>query len=335
VTQGTARYLVTGALGCIGAWTVRALVQDGLPVVALDIGEDRHRLTQIMSEPELASVRFARGDITDLDAVRTILDEHDITNVIHLAALQVPFCKADPPLGARVNVLGTINIFEAVKARRDRAVQMAPIVYTSSIGMFSGEDVDPATGRLTATAPAHPLNHYGVFKQANEGNARVYWLDDGIASIGVRPMTVYGVGRDQGMTSGPTKAIVAAVLGRAYEVPFRGPTLFQYADDVARILLLASRSSAGGASVFNLSGSPADDRGILGAIEAAVPGAGSLISFADVQLPFPADIDSDGLDTLGPIPVTPFDEGVRRSVAIYRALQSDGRLRAGDHGLDP
>jgi hypothetical protein len=87
--------------------------------------------------------------------------------------------------------------------------------------------------------------------------------------------------------------------------------------------------------VFNLSGSPADDRRIVGAIDAAVPGAGSLISFADVELPFPTDIDSDGLETLGPIPVTPFDEGVRRSVAIYRTLQSEGRLRAGDHGLDP
>ena len=93
---------------------------------------------------------------------------------------------------------------------------MAPIVYTSSIGMFAADDADPATGRLEADADAHPRNHYGVYKLANEGNARVYWLEDGVASVGLRPMTVYGVGRDQGMTSGPTKAIVAAVLGRPY-----------------------------------------------------------------------------------------------------------------------
>ena len=142
------------------------------------------------------------------------MDERGIDHVIHLAALQVPFCRADPPLGARVNVLGTINVFEAVK-RRSRTVRMAPISYTSSIGMFSGDDADALTGRLGVDATAHPQTHYGVYKLANEGSARVYWLEDGIASIGVRPLTVYGVGRDQGMTSGPTKAIVAAVLGIA------------------------------------------------------------------------------------------------------------------------
>ena len=106
---------------------------------------------------------------------------------------------------------------------------MAPVVYTSSMAVFTAEDADPLTGRLTATAHPHPPNHYGVYKQANEGNARIYWLDSGLSSVGLRPMTVYGVGRDQGMTSGPTKAIVAAVLGMPYRVSFSGPTLYQYA----------------------------------------------------------------------------------------------------------
>ena len=60
------------------------------------------------------------ADITDLEQVERVLDDDAITHVIHLAALQVPFCRADPPLGARVNVLGTVNVFEAVKRRADR-----------------------------------------------------------------------------------------------------------------------------------------------------------------------------------------------------------------------
>ena len=63
---------------------------------------------------------LVRGDITDLDALGRALDEHEITRVVHLAALQVPFCRADPVLGARVNVVGTVNVFEAVKERLDR-----------------------------------------------------------------------------------------------------------------------------------------------------------------------------------------------------------------------
>lgn len=326
------RFLVTGALGCIGAWTVRTLVREGVPVVAFDLGSDPRRLRSIMSAEELKAVTFVTGDITDLTSLTDALEAHDITNVIHLAALQVPFCRADPPLGARVNVVGTVNVFEAVKGRGDR---MGPVVYTSSIGMYSADDVDPATGRLKAGADAHPNNHYGVYKLANEGTARIYFQDDGVSSVGLRPMTVYGVGRDQGMTSGPTKAIAAAVLGRAYTVGFGGPTLFQYAEDVAKTLILASRSAVPGAPVFNLPGAVADGSQLVAAIEAAVPESDGLVGFEPASLPFPHQIDTDGIEALGPVPVTAFAEGVRASADIYRELARRGRLEPAEHGLEP
>jgi nucleoside-diphosphate-sugar epimerase len=326
------RFLVTGALGCIGAWTVRALVGEGVPVVAFDLGGDARRLRSIMTDAELAAVTFVRGDITEIASVEAALDANAITNVIHLAALQVPFCRADPPRGALVNVVGTVNVFEAVKRRADR---IGPIVYTSSIGMFAAADADAATGRLAEQASAHPLNHYGVYKLANEGTARVYSLDDGLSSIGLRPMTVYGVGRDQGMTSGPTKAIVAALLGVPYTIGFGGSTLFQYAADVGRTLLAASRSRLDGAHVFNLGGSIASMTELVETIEGIVPEARGLITFEPTPLPFPAEIDHDGLAALGPIPVTPFAEGIAASAEIYRDLARRGRLVASEQGLEP
>lgn len=326
------RFLVTGALGCLGAWTVRALVLEGAQVTALDVGLDARRLRLIMSDDELAKVRFEVGDITDLATLERVLDAHEVTNLIHLAALQVPFCRADPPRGALVNVVGTVNVFEAT---RRRAARMAPVVYTSSIAVYSAGDADPATGRLTTSASPHPANHYGVYKQANEGNARIYWLDSGLSSIGVRPMTVYGVGRDQGMTSGPTKAIVSAVLGRPYQVPFDGFTLYQYAGDVARTLIAASRSSLEGANVFNLPGVIADGPALAAAIDAAVPGAADLIGFDPAALPFPSEIDHDGIEAIDPPAVTSLANGIAASVGIYRALARDGRLEPVDHGLEP
>ena len=227
---------------------------------------------------------FVQGDITDLATVERALDEYGITNVIHLAALQVPFCRADPPLGAQVNVTGTVNVFEAVKRRGDG---MAPVVYTGSIGMFSPSDVDPVTGRLEEDADAHPGNHYGVYKLANEGSARIYWVDSGVPSVGLRPMTVYGAGRDQGMTSTPTVAIAAAVLGVPYEISFGGRTLFQYAEDVAATLVLASRSAPDGPRVYNLGGSQVALDEWVAAIETAVPEAAGLITVAPTELPFP------------------------------------------------
>lgn len=56
-------------------------------------------------------------DITDHDAVARCFDVFRPTHVIHLAALQVPFCKADPILGARVNVVGTVVLMEEMANR--------------------------------------------------------------------------------------------------------------------------------------------------------------------------------------------------------------------------
>jgi UDP-glucuronate 4-epimerase len=329
--SGNERFLVTGALGCIGAWTVRTLARAGAAVTGFDLGSDPRRLRLIMSPEELDGVQLESGDITDLAALESVIERHEITNVIHLAALQVPFCRADPPLGAKVNVLGTVNVFEAV---RRRGAGMAPVVYTSSIAAFADDDADPTTGRLTVDATGHPRTHYGVYKAANEGNARIYWLDNGVPSVGLRPMTVYGVGRDQGMTSGPTKAVVAAILGLPYTIPFGGPTLFQYTEDVARTLIAASRSPGGAAHVFNLPGEVADGPTLVEVIEAAVPGSAGRITFEPIGLPFPSEIDHDGIEALGPLPVTPFADGIEASVAIYQELAARGRLDPAEHGLD-
>jgi nucleoside-diphosphate-sugar epimerase len=327
---GSERFLVTGALGCIGAWTVRELVRDGVAVVGYDLGTDTRRLSQIMTSDELGRVTLVRGDITDLEALERTLAEHDITNVIHLAALQIPFCRADPPLGARVNVVGTVNVFEAVRRRGDR---MAPLVYTGSIGMFSPSDVDAASGQLREDAEPHPGNHYGVYKFANEGTARIYFADTGIASVGLRPMTVFGVGRDQGMTSSPTVAIAAAVLGTPFRISFGGSTLFQYAPDVARTLIMASRSEPAGARVFNLGGSAVSIVDWIAAIEQTVPEARGLITAASEPLQFPSDIEHRSLMALGEVPVTPYRDAIAATADVYRRLAADGRLVGHEQGL--
>lgn len=306
--------LVTGALGCIGAWTVKALLDEGAPVVAFDLGEDRSRLELVLAPGELARVTFVQGDVTDLAALERVLDEHEIGRVVHLAALQVPFCRADPALGARVNVVGTVNVFEAVKRCGGRIPLVA---YASTAAVYGPDDPSPAP----ESGGRRPATHYGVYKTANEGTARVYFADERVPSVGIRPYVVYGPGRDQGMTAGPTLAMAAAAHGEPFEIAFGGRAQYDYARDVGAAFAAASRAEYGGAGVFNFPGARAHMTEVVSAIEAAAPEAAGLVTFVDAELPFPAELESSGLEAaVGPLRLTPLAEGVRETVERFRAL---------------
>jgi nucleoside-diphosphate-sugar epimerase len=304
------RYLVTGVLGCLGAWVVRAILADGDEAVGYDLGEDTARLRLVMGDTDASRITLVRGDITDLEALEWALDEHDVTRVVHLAALQVPFVRADPPLGMRVNVAGTVNVFDAVSRRLDR---IPAVVYASSAAVYSLSDPSPAP----EAGGTSPSTLYGVSKLADEGIARVYAADAGVPSVGLRPYVVYGPGRDQGMTSGPTMAMLAAARGEPYAIGFTGAAQYDYAPDVARALLTAASSTRAGAAVYNVPGAGATVDDVIAAIRKAVPDA-EITSTGD-RLPFPAELEAVGFDRdIGPFPRTPLEEGVAATVAHFR-----------------
>src|SRR5207302_3520681 len=131
--------------------------------------------------------------------------------------------------------------------------QVKRLVYTSSAAVFAPPEFYPP-GKLGDDAPLMPSTHYGVFKCCNEGNARIYFQDAGISSIGLRPWTVYGVGRDLGMTSEPTKAIKALAVGRPYHISYGGMQDLQYVDDVARAFVRCLEAPYSGGKSYNLRG---------------------------------------------------------------------------------
>jgi UDP-glucuronate 4-epimerase len=303
------RFLITGALGCIGAWSCAQLVREDVRVVVYDLGTNAERLELIMSAEELDRLTMISGDVTDLEQLERTIVDHGITHVVHLAAMLLPLVKADPPRGASVNVVGTTNVFEAARRHGIRGV-----AYASSAAVYG-----PGAGPRVEDA-GDPTSLYGVFKLANEGTARVFFADEGVGSVGLRPYVVYGPGRDHGLTADPTLAMIAAARGEPYSMRWGGRCQLQYAADAARIFIAAARAEHESAAVFNLGGPSSHMTEVVDAIEAATPEMSGRITFEDVQLPFPEEMDSGGLeDVIGPIAWTPLEEGTRQTIEHYRA----------------
>lgn len=307
-------FLVTGALGCLGAWIVSRLVRGRTKVIAFDAHGDPRRLRLLLDEAALARVEFVQGDIADAEQLDATIDRHGVTHIIHLAALLHPQFKSDPRRGMSVNALGGVNVFEAA-ARRLQQVQR--VVYASSIGVYGPDDA--SDGVVRHDAVGHPTTLYGVYKQAEEGMARVYFQDTGLSSIGLRPATVFGVGRDTGLSAGPTEAVLAAARGRPFHIGYGGRSHLHYADDVARIFIACARSGFRGAEVFNMRGSVATMDEIVATIEAVVPQARGLITFDPVQRSLPQDFDDSALQAvIGAVPRTSLAHAVAETYAIFQ-----------------
>ncbi len=304
----TERFLITGAMGCIGAWATKLLLDEGIDVAIFDLSSDDRRLRAIIPGDELSTVQRITGDITDREQVRDAVAGR--THVIHLAALQVPFVRANPSVGAAVNVTGTVNVFEAVK---DHGVEH--LTYASSMAVY-GHPRHYNTDVLPPDAERLPETLYGVFKVANEDTAGIYWQDYGVPSVGLRPYTVFGPLRDQGVTSQPTLAIEAAVRGEEYHIQYGGVVGFQFAPDVARLLMMAARAGPSGAEVYSLRGDVVSMQEFVNLV-VEITGS-STITHAKDPLPFPHGADDGPLqERFGEVPHTPLREAITITAEFF------------------
>lgn len=293
--------LLIGGGGFLGAWIARKLATEGWRLRVFDLAPAPPIFREIA--PELVDkVEWARGDVVDGAAVRAAAE--GCAGVIVLAGLLTPACRANPVLGAQVNLIGTLNAFEAA-----RQTGCERLVYTSSAGVYGPDD----------SGEPHPLTHYGAFKLAVEGSARAYWLDHGLASVGFRPFIVYGPGRETGVSAGPSLACRAAAREQAYHIGYSGDVGLVYVEDLAELYARALRRPADGAEVFNVTGVRAGNDEVIAGIRKVAPDAA--LSFGGPDLGISPAIGEEGLDAAFPDRAqTPLEEGLARTVRFYRGL---------------
>ncbi|POR54064.1 NAD-dependent epimerase/dehydratase family protein [Bosea psychrotolerans] len=294
------RILVTGGAGFLGAWIVRRLAAGGHAVRIFDLTEKRGLIAAIAGEAAAQACEWRIGDIVRADDVRGAAEGCDA--IIHLAGVLTLACKADPVRGAQINLIGTLNIFEAARAHGiDR------LIYTSTAGVYG-----PADGRTPV-----PVSHYGAFKLACEGCARAYWEDHRLASTGFRPYVVYGPGREGGLSAGPSLACRAAALGESYVFPYEGAAGLVYVDDVAAAYEAALLRKPDGAHVFNLIGTLATPQDVIDELRRLRPDAD--IRRGGELMPSAPDIAEGTVREILPgLPSTSLRQGIERTFAYYR-----------------
>jgi nucleoside-diphosphate-sugar epimerase len=304
--------LVTGAGGCIGSWVLALLARSGVSAYALDLTDDRRRPRLLIPDDDLAAIQWRTADIADNKSVMQLLEAVRPCAVIHLAALQVPFCKADPVAGAKVNVVGTVNVFEAA-----RQLGIKRLTYASSVAAHGAIEEGLGTMRTL----------YGAYKYCDEQIARVYSEDWGVHSVGLRPGVVYGVGRDQGLTSKTTTAILAAAAGKSYDVPFNGGVSWLYGAEAASAFIRAVACERTGAPVFDMNGVYAPVEEGLRIIQELAPAVS--LTCAGQALAFPMHIPDTPLRAyLGDYGEMPLAEGIRRTFEAFQSLLKRGLLSA-------
>jgi nucleoside-diphosphate-sugar epimerase len=316
-------FLVTGAQGCIGSWVIKNLLDMDCEVIALDVHTRPLRLSLLLHPERLKAIRFVRGDICKLGQIKKVVEKFDVTHVIHLAGLQTPECRAKPILGAMIDVIGTLTIFEAIREYKE---QVKCLAYASS-GAVLGAGEEYGNYPIEDDAPRIPGTLYGVFKVTNEECARIYWQDEGIRSVGLRPPVVHGVGRDRGLTAGATLAIKAALLGQTYEIGFGGEANVEYAEDVANSFIACALKAPEGAPAYNMRGEVLEVDDMIDVIEKIVPSARGKITCVTQTNLMANDVSDVGLQALiGPFHPLSYEEGARRTADLFRTLLAQGRL---------
>lgn len=311
--------LITGGYGCIGAETSKWLLRSSdASVVVGSRTVSEERTERVFYDVERERLTTVELDVTDQRALEDVLSQQRVTRVVHLAALQTPDCNAHRQLGFQINVGGTLNVIEAMKAS---GLPLERFVFASSIAVY-GPRASYAAGRVPMLAEPNPVNVYGIWKLAGEHISKLFCEETGVPTLSLRPGVLYGPGRDAGLTSTPTTAMKQLALGRAYQIPFRSRQDYLFALDVGGAIATAVLEPFDGYGVFTLPSVTLSTRQIVESMRRAAVGMGLAkpfqITVGSEDVPFICDLEYEPfLEAFPNVPHTPLDEAVRRSLEVF------------------
>lgn len=267
--------LVTGGGGFIGLALAQAIAARGDKAVAFD-------LTFPDDVEPSSQLQLVRGDVTDAAGVIAAARAHGVDHIIHTAAIVgiAPAVQMATTV-VRVNVQGSINVFEAA-----RILGVARVVHMSSEEVYGRY----AAATVAEDGPTFPPTVYGASKLATEHFGRAWRTMHGLDVINLRIGWTYGLRLPRARV--PRILVDAAVAGVALHLPEGGDSRMDhtYIDDIVDGTLAALDEPRHPYDTYNLAtGIAPSVHELIAVLRDIVPGA--RISAGDGEIKHPGGID--------------------------------------------
>ncbi len=183
--------LITG-LGLVGTSYAQLALKRGEKIVFYDVAPRKDFLVRKLGS---ADVKVVQRDVRDLPALIETIQTNKIDKVIHTAGLIGGKVAQPIYTGMQINVMGTINIAEAV-----RLTGVKRLVHISTFGVYDRRKGEP--GPIDESFTRGPGEPYGNSKVAKELMVEAYQRLYGFELIVLRLANVYGVGHFAGGSGG-------------------------------------------------------------------------------------------------------------------------------------
>ena len=301
--------LVIGGCGFIGSHVVDHLVASGIDTSVLDHRREAYRAA-------IAGVAYHHGVWNDPTTLSAVLDHGGFACVVHLGWTTTPqSASLAPTADAQANVIGSLRLLDTCVRAKVRRV-----VFAGSGGTVYGpSDRLP----LSEREPTEPISAYGIAKLAVEKYLRLYQRDHGLESLILRVSNPYGPRQNPDRSQGAVAVFASRILsGRPIQLWGDGSAIRDYLHvvDVADAFHRAVTGPATG--VFNIGSGLGTSLAELIALIERQADARAQVEYRPAR---PLDVPAVVLDrsyaerVLGWRPQTPFDAGLRTTIAWLRA----------------
>jgi nucleoside-diphosphate-sugar epimerase len=324
--------LVTGAGGFAGSYVVRELIDQGYKVVGFDVNDYRPESRFIIGD-RIGEIDYERGSLESLPRVLEVAAKHRPGAIVHLGAvMDVALLHANPEIAYRVNVGGTVNVFEAA---RHVGVE-GPVIIFSTIAVIPEKQYEPIDARHPVILPRKgPHGAYSAAKLACEAFGYAYQQSFGIDFRCIRPSALYGFGMSWFAPNYMKNIVEPAVLGQPVRLSSGGPVPrdYAYVVDVATLVraILEGPSEDVDRILYAGTGRELTTGGDVGRIvRELVPG--SVVEIAEAwtesdleELPFRGRIDISNALELGWRPqFSDVRDGIADYIGRFRAFIAAG-----------